>query len=298
VTAHKSGDGRTASLILPIAALTGAMISVQYGATLAKGLFAAVGAQGATTLRLVTGALILGVFMRPWRGKIPRKILPALIGYGVTLAAMNLAFFMALRTIPLGIAVSLEFSGPLLVATLSSRRRIDFVWIALAIAGIALLAPPVHTDHPLDPVGVAMALTAGAAWALYILFGQKAGGQLGSRTTGLGMILAAILLLPVGLVHAGAALFQTQVLLSAVAVGLFSSAIPFTLEMVALTGMPARVYGTLTSVEPAIGALMGLALLGETLSLSQWAGIAVVMAAALGAALTIRTPKAGPDQVG
>jgi inner membrane transporter RhtA len=95
------------------------MISVQYGATLAKSLFAAVGAEGTTTLRLATGALILGVLMRPWRGKIPLKILPALIGYGVTLAAMNLAFFMALRTIPLGIAVSLEFSGPLLVATLS-----------------------------------------------------------------------------------------------------------------------------------------------------------------------------------
>jgi inner membrane transporter RhtA len=158
--------------------------------------------------------------------------------------------------------------------------------------------PPVHTDHPLDPVGVAMALTAGAGWALYILFGQKAGGELGSRTTGLGMIMAAILLLPVGLVHAGTALFQTHVLVSAVAVGIFSSAIPFTLEMVALTGMPARVYGTLTSVEPAIGALMGLFLLGEALSLSQWAGIAVVIAAALGAALTMRTPKASPEQIG
>lgn len=296
MTARESGGG-TASLILPIAALTGAMISIQYGATLAKSLFATVGAEGTTTLRLATGALILGVLMRPWRGKIPRHIVPALIGYGVTLAAMNLMFFMALRTIPLGIAVALEFSGPLLVATLSSRRRIDFVWIALAVAGIGLLAPPLHTDHPLDPVGVVMALGAGAGWALYIVFGQRAGGELGSRTTGLGMILAATLLMPVGLIHAGAALFQTHVLISAIAVGLFSSAIPFTLEMAALTGMPARVYGTLTSVEPAIGALMGLFLLGETLSLQQWTGIAVVIAAALGAALTIRTPKAGPDQV-
>jgi inner membrane transporter RhtA len=206
---------------------------------------------------------------------------------------------MSLRTIPLGIAVSFEFTGPLLVATLSSRRRIDFAWIALAVAGVGLLSPPFHTDHPIDPLGMVLALGAGACWALYIVFGQKAGGELGARTTALGMALAAILLLPVGLIHAGpVALLQPPVLLSAVAVGVFSSALPFSLEMVALTRMPARVYGTLTSIEPALGALMGLFLLGETLSLLQWLGIAVVVVAALGAALTMRAPKATPEQIG
>ena len=294
----KLDNAAPTSLIVPIAALIGAMISVQYGATLAKGLFGTVGAEGATALRLGTGALILGVLMRPWRGTLPRKMMPALIGYGATLGAMNLLFFLALRTIPLGIAVSLEFSGPLLVATLSSRRKIDFAWIALAVAGIALLSPPLHSDHPLDPTGVVMALGAGASWALYIVFGQKAGGVLGSRTTALGMALAAVLVLPVGVIHAGAGLFRPAILLSAIAVGIFSSAVPFTLEMAALTRMPARVYGTLTSVEPAIGALMGLAFLGEALSPPQWAGIAVVVAAALGTAITMRRPRAGPDQVG
>jgi len=296
-TTQKTGESGTASLILPIAALLGAIVSVQYGATLAKGLFSAVGAEGTTALRLVTGALILGVVMRPWRVRLNRRILPALIGYGVTLAAMNLLFYMALRTIPLGIAVSLEFTGPLLVATLSSRRAIDFLWIALAVAGILLLSP-VHTDHPIDPLGAGCALGAGAAWAFYIVFGQKAGGELGHHTTGLGMTIAAILVLPIGLAHAGAALFQPPILLSALAVGLFSSAVPFSLEMVALTRMPARVYGTLTSLEPAFGAVMGLILLGETLILSQWIGIAVVVAAALGAALTMRKPAAAPEQVG
>jgi inner membrane transporter RhtA len=297
-TTHKAGEPQVASLVIPIVALLGAIVSVQFGASLAKGLFPVVGAEGTTALRLVTGALILGIVMRPWRVRLNRRILPALIGYGVTLAAMNLLFYLALRTIPLGIAVSLEFTGPLAVATLSSRRRIDFLWIGLAVAGILLLSPPVHTEHPIDPLGAACALGAGASWALYILFGQKAGGELGHQTTALGMTLAAILVLPVGLAHAGAALFQPPILLSALAVGLFSSAVPFSLEMVALTRMPARVYGTLTSLEPAFGALMGMILLQEMLTLSQWVGIAVVVAAALGAAVTMRKPAATPEQVG
>ena len=295
---HKAGESGTASLVIPILALLGATVSVQYGATLAKGLFGAVGAEGTTALRLIMGALILGVVMRPWRVRLNRRILPALFGYGVTLAVMNLLFYMSLRTIPLGIAVSLEFTGPLLVATLSSRRKIDFLWIALAVVGILLLSPPVHTDHPIDPLGAVFALGAGAAWAFYIVFGQKAGAELGHQTAAIGMALAAVLILPVGLTHAGAALFQPPILLSALAVGLFSSAVPFSLEMVALTRMPARVYGTLTSLEPAIGAVMGLFLLGEELAFAQWAGIAVVIAAALGAALTVRSPTATPEQVG
>jgi inner membrane transporter RhtA len=295
---HKSGESRAAPLIVPIIALLGAIVSVQYGATLAKALFSTVGAEGTTTLRLVTGALILGIVMRPWRVRLNRDVLPSLIGYGVTLAAMNLLFYLALRTIPLGIAVSLEFTGPLAVATLSSRRKIDFLWIGLAVAGILLLSPPIHTAHPIDPLGAACALGAGACWALYIVFGQKAGGALGHQTTALGMTLAAILVLPVGLAHAGAALFQPSILLSAFVVGLFSSAVPFSLEMVALTRIPARLYGTLTSLEPAFGAVMGMILLQEMLTLSQWVGIAIVVAAALGAALTMRKPAATPEQVG
>ena len=271
------------------------MVSIQYGATLGEGLFPAIGAQGTTTLRLGFAAIILGIAMRPWRLRPSRRIAPALIGYGAALAAMSLLFYMALETIPLGIAVALEFSGPLLVAVLSSRRRVDFTWIVLAVAGLLLLSPPVHTQHSVDPTGVILALGSGACWALYILFGQKAGRELGSQATAFGMAVAAILVLPVGVVHAGGALFKPPVLLSAVAVGVFSSALPFSLEMVALTRLPARVYGTLTSMEPAIGALMGLILLHQTLTGLQWTGITVVIAAAVGAAASMATPIASPE---
>lgn len=274
--------------LLPASAQMGAMISVQYGAALAKALFGAVGAEGATALRLLIGALILGILMRPWRARPSRRIMPALIGYGATLGAMNLLFYLSLRTIPLGIAVALEFSGPLLVATLSSRRPIDFLWIGFAVVGVALMSPLVRTQTALDPAGVILALSAGACWALYIVFGQKAGAELGHRTTAIGMTIAAILVLPVGLLHVGSAMFAPPVLTGAIAVGIFSSALPFSLEMVALTQLPARVYGILTSLEPAIGGLMGLVFLDEILSLAQWAGIAVVIVAAVGAATTGR----------
>ncbi len=296
-TTPKAGAPGTGSPIVPVAALIGGIVSVQYGAALAKGLFAAVGPEGATTLRLIFGSLILAVLMRPWRVKVSRAVLPSLIGYGVSVAAMNLLFYMALKTVPLGITVALEFTGPLLVATLQSHRKLDILWVALAVAGILLLSPPVPTDNPIDPFGVACALGAGAAWAVYIIFAQRAGAELGHQTASIGMSIAAVLVLPVGLVHSGAALFQPSILASAVAVGIFSSALPFTLEMVALTRMPARVYGIIAALDPAAGALMGLAMLHEALTLWQWAGIAVVMIAAAGSALTMRVPKAMPEQV-
>jgi inner membrane transporter RhtA len=270
-------------MLLPAAALAVAMVSIQFGATLAERLFPVVGAQGTTGLRLAFASLMLATVLRPWRARVPRDIWPSLLGYGASLGAMNFCFYMALRTIPLGVAVATEFSGPLLVAVIGSRRRIDFAWIAFAVIGLALLSPPFHSPSALDPVGMGFALGAGACWALYIVFGQRAGGALGSQATALGSIIAAILVLPVGIAHAGGALLRPGILFAALGVGLFSSALPYSLEMVALTRMPARVYGTLTSVEPAIGALMGLMLLGQTLSVTQWAGIGVVVVAAVGA---------------
>ncbi|TIX22849.1 MAG: EamA family transporter, partial [Mesorhizobium sp.] len=154
---------------LPVAALMGAMVSIQIGATFAKGLFPLIGAQGTTTLRLVIGALMLIAVLRPWQMLPSRATLPWLVAYGVTLCALNLLFYAALARIPLGVAVALEFSGPLLVATLTSRRASDFAWIALAVAGILLLSPFVHSVAPLDPIGVMLALAAGGFWALYIV---------------------------------------------------------------------------------------------------------------------------------
>ncbi|TIS53245.1 DMT family transporter [Mesorhizobium sp.] len=280
---------------LPIAALLGAMVSIQIGATFAKGLFPLVGTQGTTALRLVVGALILAVVLRPWRVRPSKAVWPWLIAYGVTLAALNLLFYAALRTIPLGIAVALEFTGPLLVATLSSRRGSDFAWVALAVAGIVLLSPFVHARQALDPAGVMLALAAGGCWALYIVFAQKAGAELGGQTTAYGMAIAAVLALPFGVAEAGSALVAPPILAGAVVVGLFSSALPFWLEMVALTRMPARLYGTLTCLEPALGALAGFLFLHEVLSGLQCAGVAAVIAAAFGAAVTTKPPVPSPE---
>jgi inner membrane transporter RhtA len=278
----------TASPALPIGALVGAMLSIQYGAVLAKGLFAEFGPEGTTFLRLVAGALILGLILRPWRARPSRQAMVPLAIYGAMLAVMNLSFYMALKTIPLGIASALQFIGPLLLATLASRRPIDFAWIGLAAIGIALMVPPVPTEGSLDPAGVLFALGAGAGWALYIVCGQKAGRELGSQTTAIGMMTAAILVLPIGWTQPAAVWLEPSVMLNAVIIGVFSSALPFTLEMLALTRLPARAYGTLTSMEPVIGALLGLFLLNETLTLWQWAGIAGIAAAVLGTAMATR----------
>ena len=273
---------------LPAAALVVAMVSIQYGATLAERLFPAVGAQGTTALRLSVAAVMLGVALRPWRTRVRRSDLGVLLGYGACLGAMNLCFYMALRTIPLGIAVAVEFSGPLVVAVLSSRRAVDFAWIGLAVVGLALLSPGVHSAHHLDLVGVGFVAAAGALWGLYIVFGQRVGQTLGGRASAYGTVVAALVVLPVGVAHAGMGLLRPEILMGAIGVGLFSSALPYSLEMVALTRMPARVYSTMTSVEPAIGAVMGLVLLHQALGAGQWVGIGVAVVAAVGAALTGR----------
>ena len=276
--------------LAPVAALLGAMLSVTYGATLAKGLFASVGAAGTTSLRLCAGALILGLLMRPWRARLSLRILPSLLGYGVALGVMNLCFYMAIRTLPLGIAIAIEFTGPLLTAVLASRRRLDFLWVGLAAAGIALLSPALPAAHRLDPVGVLFALAAGLCWAVYILLGKRAGRAIGGSTAAIGTLIAAIVILPVGLLHAGAALFAPPVLLGGLAIGVFSSAVPFSLDMVALTRLPAKTFGVLTSLEPVVGALMGLVLLHQALAAAQWAGIAVIVIAAAGATASARRP--------
>ena len=181
------------------------------------------------------------------------------------------------------------------MSILSSRRLAHFAWIGLAILGLLLLAPPFHAQRPLDPAGVFYALGAAACWALYIVFGQRAGGELGPQTTAIGTLIGAVLILPVGILHSGGALLQPKVLLAAIGVGVFSSALPFSLEMTALTRLPARVYGTVTSMEPAVGALMGMVFLGQVLTVRQWAGIGVVIAAACGAALSASSPALSPE---
>ncbi|WP_172146148.1 threonine/homoserine exporter RhtA [Pseudomonas tumuqii] len=282
-----------ALVILPIMLLLIAMTSIQSGASLAKGLFPLIGATGTTALRLGLGALILCVLMRPWQARLNLRSCRSLLAYGLALGSMNLLFYLSLQTIPLGIAVALEFTGPLGLALLSSRRLLDFVWIALAVFGLWLLLPSAQADVQLDPVGMALALAAGLCWALYIIFGQKAGAEHGRQTVALGTIVAALLVFPIGVWHAGSSMFSLDLLPIALGVAILSSALPYSLEMVALTRLPARTFSILMSMEPAIAALSGLLFLSERLTLNQWLAISAIILASAGAAATIR-PKGKP----
>ncbi|GFZ86951.1 threonine/homoserine exporter RhtA [Dyella caseinilytica] len=283
-----------APLLLAVCALLVSMASYQCGAAIAKQLFPLVGAQGATAFRLGLGALIMLLVRRPWRTARSSGDWRALWGYGLSIGAMNLVFYMSLRTIPLGIAVALEFTGPLAIALFSSRRALDFAWIALAVIGLLLLLPLRGEAHALDPTGVMYALAAGVGWALYILFGQKAGTAYGSDAVTLGIAIGALVAVPAGVAHAGTALFSPALLPLGLGVAFLSSVLPYSLEMVALTRLPARSFSVLLSLEPAIAALAGATFLGERLSALQWLAVAAIIAASAGAALSARRPMAEP----
>jgi inner membrane transporter RhtA len=295
--AEPSASSRPAvalAALAPIALLLAATVCMQLGAIFAKGLFPRVGPQGAATLRLGFSALILGGAIRPWRGLALDQRLAPLIAYGVSLGAMNTLFYMSLATTPFGVAVALEFLGPLGLALAASRRPRDFAWVMLAAGGLAALLPLGHAAQGVDPKGAALALGAGLCWALYIIFGRRAGAAHGARTTAMGMMIAAAVFVPLGVARVGTALFEPAILPSAILLALLSSAAPYSLEMIALTRVPARVFATLMSLAPVIGALAGLVLLGEAPTPIQWAGIGAIALASLGAALTARR-HAAPD---
>ena len=281
-------------LLLPIGMLVFAMVSIQSGATLAKSMFPLVGAQGTTTLRLFFASLIMLAVLRPWRARLNASAWRSIIIYGIALGGMNLLFYMAVRSIPLGVAVALEFTGPLAVALFASRRMIDYVWIVLAVAGLFMLIPLGAGQGSVDLFGAACALGAGACWALYILFGQRAGAEHGVQSAALGVVVATLFVAPIGIAHAGAALLDLSLVPVALAVAILSTALPYSLEMIALTRMPARTFGILMSVEPVVAALAGLVFLGEVLSDLQWIAIGAIIIASIGATLTTRTPSAPP----
>jgi inner membrane transporter RhtA len=285
---------KPASIALPVAVLIIAMFCFQLGAALAKQVFPIVGAAGATALRLGLSSLMLLAVFRPWRLRPSARDAGNIVIYGVAMGCMNLCFYLSMARIPLGLAVALEFTGPLSVAIASSRRAIDFCWVALAALGLIALLPLGFESKPLDSEGVALALAAGVFWALYIVFGQKAGGTHGGQTAALGTVIAAIVIVPVGFEHAGTALLSPALLPIGCAMAIVSSALPYSLEMYALTRLPARTFGVLMSGDPALGALAGMAFLGETLSMVQWFAIASIMVASAGSAATTRRPQPAP----
>jgi inner membrane transporter RhtA len=271
---------------LPVGALLTAMLAFTSGASLAKRLFPVVGPEGTTALRLTIGALILAALLRPWRVRLQARMWVPVLIYGLTISGMTLLYYMALKTLPIGLALAFQFTGPLSVAVLSSRRRVDFLWIAFAIGGLFLLAPHAAASPQINPVGAALALSAGACWAIYMLVGRRVGEVYGAASPALGVAVAAVVVLPIGLAHAGSALFQPQVLMTASLVALLSTVLPYSLEMFALRRLAPQTYGTLTSAEPAVGSMVGWLVLGEHLPLIQVCAIGLIIVASVGSTLT------------
>lgn len=272
--------------LLPYAALLAAIVTLCVGTSFAKTLFPLVGAQGVSAYRVGFSALILLAIWRPWRHRLSVADLRTVAMYGAVMGTMNLCFYMSIRTIPLGLAIAIEFMGPLVLAVAHSRRLIHFVWIALAVLGLGLLLPINPGAKPLDPVGVAYACAAAVMWALYIILGKRTAHLHAGRSVALGMTTAALIVAPIGLVSAGATLFDPKIAALGLVVAVLSSAIPYSLEMIALRGIPKRSFGVLLSLEPAVGALAGLAILHERLVLTQWLAIAAIVAASVGTILT------------
>ena len=274
---------------IPFLAVLGSVTALGVGTSWAKqALFPVVGAQGTTAVRVGLSALLMLMLWRPWRWRLSRADAQAVALYGAALGAMNLMFYLSLQTLPFGLAVAIEFAGPLAVAIWSSRRAVDFIWVALAIVGLALLLPLGLSGSTLDPLGVLYAVGAAVFWALYIVFGKRAGHLHAGQSVSLGLLVAALVVVPVGVAHAGAALLSPSVLLVGVAVAAISSALPISLEMMALKRLPKEAFGIMISMEPAVAALLALALLGERLDTVQWLAIGCIVAASMGSAATAR----------
>ncbi len=263
----------------------GGALAVQYlGASFAKHLFAVVGPAGVTTLRTVLAAALLLLLLRPSRRPRGRKALIDIACYGAMLGLMNLLIYQAFARIPLGIAVAIEVLGPLAVVLAGARRWLDLVWLAAALIGLGLLLPLRASAEPLDPVGLLCAAGAAATWALYIVFGKRVSAS-GTDVVFWGMLVAAVVTLPPGVIEAGRSLLLPSVILTGLAVAALSSALPYTLEMYALRRLPAHVFGVMVSASPAVAALIGFLVLGERLQVIQWLAIALIVFAVAGSTL-------------
>lgn len=273
---------RRHSALVPLLAILVAMACFQMGAAAAKQLYPAVGPIGAATMRLVLGAVILLAIVRPWRSWPANPPLLALLGLGASMAATLLCFYLAIEHLPLGVALSIQIMGPLILAGVESRRKLDFLWVLLAAFGVFCLVGLEPADRQIDAVGVFYAVIAAAGWAGYILFGRAAGSSFGHATAALSVSVAALIILPIGLAKVGTAMFDAALLPWALLVALLSAAIPFSLELFAMPRLPARTFAVSMSLEPAFAVLSGLLFLGEHLSLIQIAGVLLVIGASAG----------------
>lgn len=269
-----------------------AMISVQSSGSLAKILFHDFPILTVAAMRLLFGALILALIFKIWQINFRQVKWQAIISYGFALAGMNALFYLSIDRLPLGIAVSFEFVGPLSVALYYARQKFDFVWVGLAILGLILLFPFDQVSEDLDLIGIGFALGAGACWAIYIVSGQKPSGISGNHTVCLGMFIGMLCLMPVALFSGfSIAVFEPSNFIYFIALAVLASALPFTLEMIALRHLTALSFGTLMSVEPAIAALSGFIFLGEQLVWNQWLALATIICASIGCTYTTQQAK-------
>lgn len=278
---------RAAAAVPPQALLLVSIVSIQLGAAVAVELFPVLGPVGTTFLRLGFSAVLL---LAVARRSISGSALPqarALVVYGALLAVMNLSFYGAIERIPLGIAVAIEFIGPLGLAAITSHRRLDFAWIGLGFLGIVLLAPEIGTS--LDPLGVALAGVAGLCWAAFTVMTGRIGRALpGISGLAIGTAVATVVVLPVQLAIGDLSRLDPGLLLATLAVAILSTALPLSLEFEALKRMTARTYGILVTMEPVAAAVIGAALLGQALGVAGVAAVACVTVAALGVTITDR----------
>ncbi|NAW69508.1 EamA family transporter [Vibrio sp. V27_P1S3P104] len=279
-------------ILIAVGYLLIAMMAIQSGSSLAKQLFPIVGPGGTVALRISLAALILLIVFRPWRVSLSLSQWRSMIIYGASLGGMQILFYFAIERIPLGIGVALEFSGPLLLALFSSKRKLDIVWVAFAICGMLLLLPDMTSSDALDPIGVLLALSAGCCWAGYIWFGQRA-GRVGSggMTVAIGMTVAAVIIFPIGVMTAESSIFTWSILPMALTIALLSSALPYSLEMLALKRLSTQHFSVMMSLEPAIAAMAGFLILHEQLALSQWLAISLIISASMGSTLSAQRKK-------
>ncbi|MFC5242298.1 EamA family transporter [Streptomyces atrovirens] len=280
-----AGAPRGRGSLGPVGLVLAGGISVQFGGALAVTLMPRAGALGVVTLRLLVAALVLMVLCRPKLRGHSRADWGTVIVFGVAMAAMNGLFYQSVARIPLGPAVTLEVLGPLTLSVLASRRAVNLVWAALALAGVFLLGGGGFSS--LDPLGVVFALGAGAMWAAYIVFSARTGRRFPQADgLALAMAVAAVLFLPLGLVESGTKLLDPTVLGLGAAVAVLSSVLPYTLELLALRRLPASTFAILMSLEPALAAAAGFLILDQALSATEAAAIALVIAASMGAVRT------------
>ncbi|PWF43157.1 EamA family transporter [Massilia glaciei] len=283
-TAAPGSDG----MLLASLAMLGSQVSLNIGAAVGKHLFPVIGVEGVTAFRVGFSALFLLAVFRPWRYALTRRDALNLLVYGTVIGVMNLLIYHAFSRIPIGIAVAIEVTGPLLLALLASRRLRDVAACALAVFGLWLLLP-LHTGAGrLDPVGVACAFGAAACWALYIVFGKRASSLRGGQAVAWGMLMASVFIVPLGVISVDPAQLTPALVATGVAIAVLSSAVPYSLEMLALRGLPQGLYGMFSSSAPAVSALAGLLILGEHLSAVQWSAIACIVLASAICAVSAR----------